>query len=80
MDSSKPGPGTYALPFLTGNELPKYTMRPRYLSLKSDYKPGPGNYESPTTLVERQANSKIGNVKNVPNRTSERFQESMIII
>ena len=80
MDSSKPGPGTYALPRIIGNELPKYTMRAKYLSAKSEYKPGPGNYESPTTLVERQANSKIGNVKNVPNRTSERFQDRIIII
>ena len=52
QDPSKPGPGTYQLPPRVGEELPKYTMRPKAISARGMNVPGPGQYEIPTTIVE----------------------------
>lgn len=60
-DKNVPGPGTYSIPDLCGNEGLHYTLKPRLNSAMfktSANIPGPGTYETP------QAISKTGNYFN----------------
>lgn len=52
-DKAVPGPGTYDIPQICGNEGLKYTLKPRLSNSMLKYAagiPGPGTYEAPQTI------------------------------